>query len=32
MSKQIVSFFRLIGFDVLIWNNKEQDISNEIEN
>jgi 3-hydroxybutyryl-CoA dehydrogenase len=31
MGKQIASLFRLIGFDVLIWNNKGQDISNEIE-
>lgn len=31
MGKQIASLFRLIGFDVLIWNNNGQDISNEIE-
>lgn len=31
MGKQICSLFRLIGFDVLIWNNNGQDISSEIE-
>tara|TARA_B100000780_G_C20721496_1_gene286786 strand:+ start:58 stop:309 length:252 start_codon:yes stop_codon:yes gene_type:complete len=31
MGKQIASLFRLIGFDVLIWNNNGQDILNEIE-
>ena len=31
MGKQIASLFRLIGFDVLIWNNNGEDISSEIE-
>ena len=31
MGKQIASLFRLIGFDVLIWNKNNQDISIDIE-
>ena len=31
MGKQISSLFRLIGFDVLIWNYNNQDLSSEID-